>query len=235
MGDRWRALSTELALAILGMFVGIAALSLLRAASLWPSSSIAGIGLVSGPVITGIAAVGYRFAARHLDASASMPAPSLPRCGHGRALAITLVCIGAAVGGSIVLGALVELLGVPVEEQGSIMEIVGRWHRGEDDGTIVLLGVSAVLLAPLAEEWLFRGLLFTRLLGSSGRATAYVASAIGFALIHANPSGLVVYVWLGLCFAFALERTGRLWPAIAVHMGNNAFAFAALLLGDPQQ
>jgi membrane protease YdiL (CAAX protease family) len=230
MADRWRALSTELALAVVGMFVGIAVLSLLRGVGLWPSSSVAGIGLVSGPVITGLAALTYWFASRYVG---SEPAPALPRSSIAQAAFVTAVCIAAAVGGSIVLGALLDLLGAPVEEQSSILEIVHAWHRGEDDGTVVLLGASAVLLAPLAEESLFRGLLFTRLRAGTGRPVAYVASALGFALIHANPAGLVIYAWLGLCFALALERTGRLWPAIAVHMGNNAFAFGALLLADP--
>jgi membrane protease YdiL (CAAX protease family) len=231
MADRWRALSTELALAVFGMFVGIAVLSILRSVGLWPSSSVQGIGLVSGPVITGIGALTYLLCTRFVVAAAS-PMP-LPRASVLRALGITLGCIAAAIVGSIALGELLELVGAPVAEQESILEIVRAWHRGEDDGTIVLLGASAVVLAPVAEESLFRGLLFARLRASNGRALAYVVSALGFALIHANPAGLAIYGWLGLCFAFALERTGRLWPAIAVHMGNNAFAFAALLLEEP--
>lgn len=232
MADRWRALSTELALAVFGMFAGIVVLSVLRGIGLWPSSSVQGIGLVSGPAITGIAAATYWFGSRYAVREAVAPTP-LPRLPVLHAIGVTLGCIALAIGGSIVLGELLELLGAPVAEQGSILEIVRAWHRDDDDGSIVLLGASACVLAPLAEESLFRGLLFARLRASNGRALAYGVSALGFAIIHANPAGLVIYGWLGLCFAFALERTGRLWPAVVVHMANNAFAFTALLLEEP--
>ncbi|HWB76559.1 MAG TPA: type II CAAX endopeptidase family protein [Nannocystaceae bacterium] len=230
MADRWRALSTELALAVFGMFAGIVVLSVLRGIGLWPSSSVQGIGLVSGPAITGIAAATYWFGSRYAVVESRA---TLPKSPLSRAVMITLAAIALAIGGSIVLGELLELLGVPVAEQGSILEIVRTWHRGEDEGSIVLLGASACVLAPLAEESLFRGLLFARLRVTNGPVLAYGVSALAFALIHANPAGLVIYGWLGLCFAFALERTGRLWPAVAVHMANNMFAFAALLLEEP--
>lgn len=233
MGERWRALSTELALAVFGMFAGIVVLSVLRGIGLWPSSSVQGIGLVSGPAITGIAAATYWFGTRYAVRDAAFDARPLPHPPVLHAIGTTLVCIALAIGGSIVLGELLELVGAPVAEQGSILEIVRAWHRGEDDGTIVLLGAAACVLAPITEESLFRGLLFRRLRVKNPRVLAYGVSALAFALIHANPAGLVIYGWLGLCFAFALERTGRLWPAIAVHMANNAFAFAALLLEPP--
>jgi membrane protease YdiL (CAAX protease family) len=233
MADRWRALSTELALAVFGMFAGIVVLSVLRGIGLWPSSSVQGIGLVSGPVITGIAATTYWFGSRYAVRDAAVDTRPLPHPSVLHAIGVTLGCIALAIGGSIVLGELLERLGAPVAEQGSILEIVRAWHRGDDDGSIVLLGASACVLAPLAEESLFRGLLFARLRASNGRVLAYGVSALAFALIHANPAGLLIYGWLGLCFAFALERTGRLWPAVVVHMANNAFAFTALLLEAP--
>jgi membrane protease YdiL (CAAX protease family) len=94
-----------------------------------------------------------------------------------------------------------------------------------------MLAVSAVVLAPLAEESLFRGLLFRRILERVGPWPAYVVSALAFAAIHGNLAGLVIYVWLGLVFAETLRRTGRLWTAIVVHMGNNAFALSLLVTG----
>jgi membrane protease YdiL (CAAX protease family) len=83
----------------------------------------------------------------------------------------------------------------------------------------------------VTEEWLFRGLLFRRVSMRSGRALAYGISALAFAAIHDNPAGFVVYLWLGVVFAAVLERTGRLWAAVAVHMGNNAYVLAMLFSG----
>ncbi len=228
--DRARAVVAELGLAVTGMVLGVAVLFVLRALGLWPATA-RGIGLISGPTITGIAALFYLWAHTRLDAGQPLLSP-ITRVGRGHAVLVALVATAVAIGGSMVLGVVLELLGAPVAEQQTIVEIVADWHAGTDRTTMIVLGVSAVVLAPIAEECLFRGLLFARLREASGRPIAYVVSAIGFAAIHGNPAGLPIYLWLGVVFALSLERSGRLAAPIAVHMGNNAFAFAVLLLGQ---
>jgi membrane protease YdiL (CAAX protease family) len=49
----------------------------------------------------------------------------------------------------------------------------------------------------------------------------------------ATCKAFVIYVWLGLVFARAYARTGRLSAAVAVHLGNNAITLALLLLAPP--
>jgi membrane protease YdiL (CAAX protease family) len=234
LAERGRTVVGELAFAVLGMFVGVMVLFVLRTVGLWPTGDGAprGLSLVNGPLITGMAALAYRFAAARalVDTAEVLPPPV--RANPARAITTAVLGIVAAIAGSVVLGGVLELLGAPVAEQGGIVEIVQDWRSGVDRSTVYVLGVSAVVLAPVCEEGLFRGLLFARLRRATGRALAYGVSALAFAAIHANPAGFVIYVWLGLVFAWSLERSGRLWPAIAVHMGNNAFAFAALLLGE---
>ena len=63
--------------------------------------------------------------------------------------------------------------------------------------------------------------------------TLLMASALAFAAIHGNWTGLFVYVWLGLVFAHAYARTGRITCAILTHAGNNAITLALLVTGDP--
>ncbi|MBX7084336.1 MAG: CPBP family intramembrane metalloprotease [Nannocystaceae bacterium] len=234
LAERGRTVAGELAFAVVGMFVGVMVLFVLRAVGLWPSGEGAprGLSLVNGPLITGMAALAYRFAAARVLADTPELVAAPLREGPARAIATAVLGIVAAIAGSVVLGGVLELLGAPVAEQGGIVEIVQDWRNGTDRSTVYVLGVSAVVLAPVCEEALFRGLLFARLRRATGRALGYGVSALAFAAIHANPAGFVIYVWLGLVFAWSLERSGRLWPAIAVHMGNNAFAFAALLLGE---
>jgi membrane protease YdiL (CAAX protease family) len=229
-GDRIRAASLELGLALGGLFVGVFVLSSLRSLGLWPESS-RGMGLVSGPVITGIAAVVYLQVA--LRAELPVVRADVPRATLGRTLVVVAIGIAAALLGSMALGAIVELLGAPVSEQASLLEVVAAWHDGSDRLSMIVLGMSAVVLAPIVEECLFRGLLFVRLRRHVSRGFAYGASALAFAAIHGNLAGLVVYVWLGLVFAMTVERTGRTTAAIVVHAGNNAFAFAALWLAPP--
>jgi membrane protease YdiL (CAAX protease family) len=223
--DRARLAGSELALAFAGLVIGVLALVIVRSTGAVPELSE----FVAGPAITAIAAVFYAWASRRAI-PLGIPAVAEPST---RSIAgTTIVCIVLALGGSIVIGELLELVGVPVQEQARILEIVAAAKSGEDRQTIIVLGISAVVLAPIAEEWLFRALLLRRLLAHVGRPFAYGASALGFAAIHGNPAGFVVYVWLGLVFAVAMERTGKVASPITVHLANNAFAFALLLFGE---
>jgi membrane protease YdiL (CAAX protease family) len=141
---------------------------------------------------------------------------------------IVTLAVLAAIGGSVVIGIVLDVLGVPIEEQHSVLEIARRAREGEGWRDAILLSCSALLIAPAAEEVLFRGLLFRRIRAASGRPLAYVLSMLAFAGIHGNVKGFAVYAWLGLCFAVALERSRRVGAAIAVHVANNAFVLANL-------
>lgn len=226
-GQRVRGALTELSLVFAGLVLGIFVLQL-QGLGLFSNVSE----FIGGPLITAVAAMFYAFASRRMIQE---PEPLARPSSSVSASAIaggTLLCIAAALGGSLLLGELLELLGVPVQEQPRILEIVEAARSGEDRRTIVVLGISAVVLAPIVEEWLFRGLLFRRLMAHAGRPFAYIASALGFAAIHNNPAGFAVYFWLGLVFAVAIDRTNKLGASIAVHVANNTFAFAMLLLAE---
>jgi membrane protease YdiL (CAAX protease family) len=228
-GERVRSALTELALAFAGLVAGVVVLVAVRSFGPLPEMSE----FVAGPAITAIAAAFYAWAgARVLPDPADPVARPDVSATRAQIVWISLVCIGFALGGSVVLGEFLDLIGVPVQEQPRILEIVEAAKSGEDRTTIVVLGISAILLAPVAEEWLFRRLLLCRLMVHMGRAFAYGASALGFAAIHDNPAGFVIYLWLGLVFATAMDRTGRIAAPIAVHVANNAFAFALLLFAD---
>ena len=77
--------------------------------------------------------------------------------------------------------------------------------------------VTAVLFAPFAEEYLFRGLLYRAL----DREWAIAGSAAFFAIYHPALSWPPVGL-LGVANALLFKKTGRLAPAIVVHMVYNA-------------
>jgi membrane protease YdiL (CAAX protease family) len=79
----------------------------------------------------------------------------------------------------------------------------------------------AVLLAPLCEEFIFRGLLFGGLRRSAGFVPAMLMSAALFAIVHPPVSMLPVF-GLGLCTAFAYERSKGLLAPMLVHAVYNA-------------
>ena len=105
---------------------------------------------------------------------------------------------------------------------------------------VPLMLVYTILLAPLVEELLFRGMIFTSIRVHS-RFWAYAVSMAAFSLIHVmGYLGRYPLHTLALCFvqylpasfalAWALEYSGTIWASISVHMIANTIAMAAMLL-----
>ena len=82
----------------------------------------------------------------------------------------------------------------------------------------ILLEASVYgLYMPFIEEMLFRGILFSRLYRLSGRVTAAALSSLIFGLYHWNPAQGVYAFVMGLVFALAYEKTGRVEVPWALH------------------
>jgi len=85
----------------------------------------------------------------------------------------------------------------------------------------ICYAVMAIGFAPFAEEYLFRGLLYRALDREWGGWRAVAGSAAFFAIYHPPLSWLPVAL-LGTANAMLFKTTGRLAPAIALHMVYNA-------------
>ena len=82
-------------------------------------------------------------------------------------------------------------------------------------------GIMAVFFAPFAEEYLFRGLLYRALDREWGGWRAVVGAAAFFAVYHPALAWPPVFL-VGACNALLFKKTGRLAPAVALHMAYNA-------------
>lgn len=106
---------------------------------------------------------------------------------------------------------------------------VAAGASGVLDWGLIALGV--VVLGPLAEETVFRGVVL-RALERRGRRTAVYGSAAMFALIHLlDPNTLVavpLFFVLGIVLGNEVLRTGRLGRAVAIHAGFNLMTVIAL-------
>jgi uncharacterized protein len=102
---------------------------------------------------------------------------------------------------------------------------------GVNDSTLlaVLAGVFVIGIAPLAEEFFFRGFLFQALRESWGVWLAAPASGLIFGAIHFEPDKLVPLAILGTALAWTFHRTRSLWPCVMLHALNNTIAFIVLL------
>jgi hypothetical protein len=103
---------------------------------------------------------------------------------------------------------------------------------GADRSTLALLAVAVLVtvVAPVAEEFFFRGFFFGALRNWRGLWPAAILSGAVFGGIHAGSSDAAFLVPLGffgmvLCLLYA--RTGSLYPCIVLHAANNAVAFGA--------
>jgi membrane protease YdiL (CAAX protease family) len=81
--------------------------------------------------------------------------------------------------------------------------------------------VMAVIFAPFAEEYLFRGLLFRALDLEWGGWRALLGGAAFFTIYHPPLSWLPVAL-VGLTNEVLFKKTGRLAPAVVLHMVYNA-------------
>ena len=104
---------------------------------------------------------------------------------------------------------------------------------GVDHSTAALVASMFVVcvMAPIAEEFLFRGFIFTALRNWSGPLAAAAMTGLLFGAIHLDPDRPVAFLvplaFLGFLLCVVYWKTGSLYPCIALHAINNAIAFGA--------
>lgn len=80
------------------------------------------------------------------------------------------------------------------------------------------------IIAPLAEEIVFRWLIYLRLRDYMKMGAAIVISAAFFGIYHMNLVQAVYAGILGAVFAYFLELTGSIWASVLLHMGSNIWS-----------
>lgn len=115
---------------------------------------------------------------------------------------------------------------------GPVTHLFGAAHGP----TFVVLMIMTTFVAPIVEEWFFRGVVFRSLdegiRGVSPRfatTAAVVISATLFGLAHGEPLQFVGLALFGVVLAIVLHRTQRLVPSIITHMSFNAVAMVGLI------
>lgn len=87
-----------------------------------------------------------------------------------------------------------------------------------------------VILAPVSEETCFRGMLFGGFRTRLPLWAAAIGAGLVFGALHYSTGITAVpqLMVLGAIFAVVYEKTGSIWPAIAFHLINNAYALTAV-------
>ena len=162
------------------------------------------------------------------------------RANHGQCFLIALVLLPIAIAGQLFLGKLSESFLVWLHgqlhwawlkpsAQGAVELLREQWPVS----LIVIQAIVTLIVAPVAEELLFRGVLY-QALKQRGRPFAAVAiTAFLFAMIHFYPVGFLTLILLAVLLVAAYERTKNLLAPILLHAFFNSFNFA-LIVTNPK-
>ena len=121
---------------------------------------------------------------------------------------------------------LVRLVGDPGGSNPLLELVLGS----RDPLALGLLALTAVVLAPLFEETIFRGALLPVLATRIGPLPGVLLSALLFAMAHISVGELAPLTVLGVGLGLVRLRSGRLWPSVLMHGLWNAVTFLNLLL-----
>lgn len=117
-----------------------------------------------------------------------------------------------------------------IGDQGGSNPLLEMVLNGSDPLALFLLAITAVVLAPLFEETVFRGVLLPVLGRSFGRGWSVFGSALVFAVAHLSIGELLPLLVLGLGLALLRLSSGRLLPCVVMHALWNGVTFLNLVL-----
>jgi len=110
-------------------------------------------------------------------------------------------------------------------------KLLQQLGSNESAALLVLSAALTCVVAPVCEEFLFRGYIFTALRNWRGTFPAALITAVLFGGVHVGSAPVLDLVPLaalgfGLCLLYRF--TGSLYPSIIAHSINNSIAFASL-------
>lgn len=134
---------------------------------------------------------------------------------------------GAALAPALYLGITLAMMALPEAWMDSYAEASASVGDGGVGGAI-----AVVLVAPVVEEFIFRGLIMTRLARAMPGRLAAALSAAVFGACHGHPVWFAYAFALGVVFGLMDLRLGSIWPSILAHMVFNAIGQVFSLLPE---
>lgn len=92
-----------------------------------------------------------------------------------------------------------------------------------DDALLYYL-ILALTFGPIAEEILFRGILYRYIREDFGKIFSVLFSGILFGLMHGTTEHLPIAIGLTFVCCIVFEFTGKLWYCILIHILSNMFS-----------
>ncbi|HEX9818306.1 MAG TPA: type II CAAX endopeptidase family protein [Methylomirabilota bacterium] len=144
---------------------------------------------------------------------------------------------GPCVRASVVLVAAGLVIDVGLGVLGVWLDLAPHWSEWFDaslawggPAEVAMAVLGAVVFAPMFEELIFRGLLYSSLRSRFSWPVAAAGSAVVFGFAHGyGITGFLSVVLSGVVWAYFYERTGSLLPCMTAHVVNNAAVAVTLL------
>ena len=92
--------------------------------------------------------------------------------------------------------------------------------------------ISVVLIAPIFEEFILRGIVLEGFLKNYDPKKAIIQSSLIFGVLHFNPWQFVGAFLMGLLLGWVYYRTRSLIPCIFIHLLNNLISFLGFMYLD---
>lgn len=99
-------------------------------------------------------------------------------------------------------------------------------------GELWMVAIMVGIAAPVVEELVFRGLIYTRLKQGMPVMVAAVITAVWFGVMHGHPLWITYAAVLGLIMVWIFERTKSLFASILFHFGYNLVAVVEMALPE---
>jgi len=144
----------------------------------------------------------------------------------------------AALGGGLTIGWFPAWLSAqiktwfPMLDLGAVASIGSVLHDG-DVATRMTLILIITIAAPICEELLFRGWLWSALERWMSPAGVILTTSVLFAAFHLDPAQAIPLIVTGCFFGWLRYTTNAVGPAIAAHMTNNTLAVYLMLQPSP--
>lgn len=91
-------------------------------------------------------------------------------------------------------------------------------------GSVIMSIITIGIVAPFAEEFLFRGIIYNTLKKKISIKWTIIIQAVLFGIFHGNLIQGSYATLLGIVFGYITYKTKSLWPAVIIHMVNNLIA-----------
>lgn len=131
-------------------------------------------------------------------------------------LLLLITGAGLAQYGNVLIGLLQTFL--------NYTEYQESMERMTEGKSFLMLVFWMGIAAPIAEEFIFRWLIYLRLRDYMRMAAAAVLSGLLFGIYHGNLIQAVYASILGAAFAYVLEMSGNLWSCVLLHIGANVWS-----------